>query len=180
MHPTRLAPTNTMPQNSKKTVSIIVASAQNNVIGKDNALLWRLSDDLRNFKRLTSNHAVIMGRKTYDSIGKPLPNRLNIVVTRSKNLQIEGCRMALSLEEALEIAQKEDDNCNEIFIIGGETIYRQALPLADVVYFTEVFTTLEGDAFFPELGSEWKEQTRTHFKANEKNEYDFDVVIYKK
>lgn len=162
-----------------QTLSIIVAVAENGVIGKDNKLLWRLSDDLKNFKRLTTNHAIIMGRKTFDSIGRALPNRINIVISRSKTLKIEGCEVVNSIEAATEIAAKLSD-ANEVFIIGGDTIYRQTLPLAATIYYTKVYATMDGDAFFPALGSEWQETERTAFTANEKNEFNFDVITFKK
>lgn len=157
-------------------VSIIVAVAKNGVIGKDNQLIWRLSDDLKNFRKLTTGHAVIMGRKTYDSIGKPLPNRVNIVISRQKDLEIEGCVIANSFENALEKAQKLSEK-EEVFIIGGENIYNQALSIADKLYYTVVNVIIEGDAFFPKLDkNQWNVINRTQFSANEKNEYNFEVI----
>ncbi len=158
-------------------ISIIVAVAENGAIGKDNQLLWRLSDDLKQFKALTTGHAVIMGRKTYESIGKPLPNRTNIVITRqAKVSDDESVRTANSIEKAIEMA-KEVKGDEEIFIIGGGNIYEQSLELTDKIYLTEVKVTIEGDTHFPELrANEWKEVSRKSYQKNEKNDHDFDVV----
>lgn len=161
-------------------LSMIVAVAENGVIGNDNQLIWRLSDDLKNFKRLTTGNIIIMGRKTFDSIGKPLPNRTSIVVTRNKDLKIPGCEVVNSIEEALKVASRLQTEMQKVFIIGGENIYRQTLDMTSTIYYTKVFASPTGDAFFPELSTDWKEQERTSFKANEKNEYDFDVILYGK
>lgn len=161
-------------------LSIIVAVSENGVIGKDNQLLWRLSADLKYFKNLTSKHAVIMGRKTYESIGKPLPNRTNIVISSNTSFKAEGIEIVNSLEKAIEKAQKLHPN-NEIFIIGGGSIYKQALSIANKVYYTEVKTNIEGDTFFPKLDSEiWQEISRTSHQADEKNEFDYAFVIYQR
>jgi dihydrofolate reductase len=157
-------------------ISIIVAVAENGVIGKDNQLLWRLSEDLKLFKKRTTNHVIIMGRKTYDSIGKPLPNRLNIVISRSKDLEIEGCLVANSLEKAIEIAKNDSDK-EEVFIIGGEKIYTLAEKLATKLYLTKVNATLEGDAFFNLKPYEnWTTVSSFSYQKDEKNEYDFEVL----
>lgn len=157
-------------------ISLIVAVAENGVIGKDNALIWKLSEDLKNFKRITSGHSIIMGRKTFESIGRPLPNRTNIVVSRDTNLQIEGCYMARSLDEAFQLAAQADGN-DEAFVIGGATIYEQALLFVDKVYLTKVKASPEGDAFFAiSVFDSWEVVSKTSFKKDEKNEYDFEVV----
>ncbi len=157
-------------------ISIIVAVAENDVIGKDNQLLWRLSEDLKLFKKRTSHHAVIMGRKTYDSIGKPLPNRLNIVISRSKDLKIEGCTVASSLQDAIEIAKNESDK-DEVFVIGGEKIYNLAENLATKLYLTKVDASLDGDAFFNlKPYGNWKLLASLSYQKDEKNEYDFEVL----
>ena len=157
-------------------ISIIVAVAENGVIGKDNQLLWRLSEDLKLFKKRTSHHAVIMGRKTYDSIGKPLPNRLNIVISRSKDLKIEGCTVANSLQDAIEMAKNESDK-DEVFIIGGEKIYNLAESLATKLYLTKVNATLDGDAFFNlKPYEDWILVSSFSYRKDEKNEYDFEVL----
>jgi len=158
-------------------ISIIVAVAENGVIGKDNQLLWRLSDDLKQFKALTSGHAVIMGRKTFDSIGKPLPKRTNIVITRQDKVSEDtSVLVANSIERAVEMAKELKGN-DEIFIIGGGNIYEQSLAITDKVYLTEVKTTIDGDTYFPDLSKdEWEEISRKSYQKGEKNEYDFDVV----
>lgn len=126
-------------------VSIIVAVAENGVIGKDNQLIWRLPDDLKRFKKLTTSHPIIMGRKTFDSIGKPLPGRTSIVVTRNQDFKMDGIVIVHSFEEALKEAGKLDTN--EVFVIGGGELYKMALSVADRLYITEVKTTIEGDTF---------------------------------
>lgn len=158
-------------------ISIIVATAENGVIGKDNQLLWKLSADLKQFRILTTGHSVIMGRKTFESIGRPLPNRTNIVVSRQKDLILpEGVLKVNSLEAAIETAKNYSGN-EEIFIIGGGNVYEQALKITDKIYLTEVKASIEGDAFFPALNiDEWKEIARILHQKDEKNEYDFDFV----
>jgi dihydrofolate reductase len=138
-------------------ISLIVAASENGVIGKDGGLPWRIREDMLRFKKLTMGHPCIMGRKTWGSIpNKPLPGRTNIVVTRNESFQSEGARLARSLEAALAIAREEAPS--EIMIIGGEEIYREALPLADRIYFTEVTGNFEGDAFFPQANPyEWRQ-----------------------
>jgi dihydrofolate reductase len=145
-------------------LSLIVAVAENGVIGGGNQLLWKLPADLKRFKETTSGHAIIMGRKTYESIGRPLPNRRNIVVTR-QDLNIEGVEVVHSLEEA--IAKVSEDA--EAFIIGGAELYRQALPFVDRIYLTAVHQSFDGDVYFPELGSEWKEIAKEEGVLDEKN-----------
>lgn len=156
-------------------ISIIVACSENNVIGKDNGLIWRLSNDLKRFKALTTGHAIVMGRKTFESIGRPLPNRRNIIL--SKNLEaMDGCEIMRSADEVLEFAKSTDE---ELFIIGGGQVYEQFLPFADKLYLTLVHTEAEGDTFFPALNrDEWTEVARESFKADEKNEFDYEFVDY--
>jgi dihydrofolate reductase len=161
-------------------LSMIVAVADNGIIGNDNQLIWRLSNDLKNFKRLTTGNVIIMGRKTFDSIGKPLPNRINIVVTRSEGLEISGCEVANSIEEALKVASQLKTETQEVFIIGGENIYRQTMDSVSTIYYTKVHAKPKGDASFPELSEDWREEERTSFKADAKNEFDFDVILYKR
>ncbi|MBL7058631.1 dihydrofolate reductase [Patescibacteria group bacterium] len=133
----------------KPTISIICAMAESNrAIGKENQLLWHISDDLKNFKRLTSGHPIIMGQKTYESIGKPLPNRTNIVLTKDYKLEIEGCVVAFSIEDAINKAQDVDSE--EIFIIGGGQVYQQTIGLADKLYLTLIEGDFEADTFFPD------------------------------
>lgn len=157
------------------TISIIVAAAQNGVIGRDNQLIWRLPDDLKQFKRLTMNHPMVMGRKTFDSIGKPLPGRTSIVVSRNSGLQIEDCTVVASLSEAFEIAQTSETE--EVFVIGGAEIYRLALPFTQKIYLTEVHTEVEGDASFAIPDREnWQETSRIAHPADEKHAFAFDFV----
>ena len=133
-------------------ISIIVAVAENNAIGYDNHLLWHISEDLKRFKSFTTGHHIIMGRKTYESVGKPLPGRINIVISRQANYSAEGCLVAKSLEEALELAKQD----SEVFIIGGGEIYKEVLSITDKIYLTRVHAGFAADTFFPELNlSEW-------------------------
>lgn len=133
-------------------IAIIVAVAENGVIGGDNRLLWHISEDLKHFKAVTTGHPVVMGRKTYESLGRPLPNRRNVVVTRQP-LVLDGCEVAHSLGEALALFAPEE----RVFVIGGAQIYEQALPLCDEFYLTRVFRAYEGDTRFPAWDeSEWR------------------------
>ena len=129
-------------------VSLISAIAKNNALGKDNKLIVRISADMKRFKALTSGHAIIMGRKTFESIGRPLPNRTNIVVTRDKGFKADGCEVVHSVEEAVEVAKKVEDI--EIFIIGGGQIYKQSITFADKLYLTIVEGEPEADTYFPD------------------------------
>ena len=131
----------------KNNITMIVAAATNHTIGKDNQLLWHISEDLKRFKALTSGHAIIMGRKTFESLPKALPNRTNIVITRKRDYSAPGAHVCHSLEEALEMASGD----LQPFIIGGGEIYKQALPHTDTIELTRVHKTFEGDAFFPEI-----------------------------
>jgi dihydrofolate reductase len=145
-------------------ISIIVAVSENGVIGKEGKLPWYIPEDLKHFKQLTSGNVVIMGRKTYESIGKPLPNRLNIVITREKNSVIDGCITVNSIKDAIRKAGTD----KEIFIIGGGEIYKKSLKFADKVYLTKIHQTIEGDTHFPTLSDKWKEINR-----EDKNGYSF-------
>ena len=131
-----------------KTLGIIAAVAQNGVIGVDGDLPWRLPEDLKHFKRTTSGHPIIMGRKTYESIGRPLPKRHNIVITRNPDFEAPGCTVVHSLDAALEVAWAEDD---EVWVIGGAGLYAAALPRATRLELTEVHRSVPGDTFFPEF-----------------------------
>lgn len=159
-------------------VTIIAAIAENNALGKNNQLLWHLPADLKRFKKTTLNHVVIMGRKTFESLGKPLPNRTNILITRDKNYKVEGCVVVNSLKEALETATKEDENP---FILGGAEIYKQAMPFTDKLDVTFVHHKFDADVFFPEIDKTiWKETSREDLKANEKNKYDYSFVTFER
>jgi dihydrofolate reductase len=156
-------------------ISIIVAVSTNGVIGKDNQLLWRLSDDLKQFKKLTTGHCIIMGRKTFESIGKPLPNRTNIIISRQNDFSVENCYVASSLQKAVDLAQSLQQN-DEIFIIGGGNVYVQALEISNKIYLTDVHTSIDGDTFFSYDKTKWREISRIHHPADDKNEYAFDFV----
>lgn len=157
-------------------VSIIVAVADNGVIGDKNALLWHISEDMRFFKRTTSGHPVIMGRKTYDSLGRPLPNRTNVVISRTVK-DIEGCTVVGSLEEAIALFPAEE----EIFVIGGAQIYALALERADRFYLTRVHHCYEGDTSFPEWDQdEWQLISKESFEQGEKFPYPFSFELYQR
>ena len=153
-------------------VSIIVATDENGGIGIENRLPWRLSDDLRHFKELTTGHHIIMGRKTYESIGKPLPGRTSIVITRNPNFRAQGCLIAHSLADALALAQERGED--EVFICGGASLYAQTIKDADRLYLTRVHTQIRADAFFPQFDeSGWEEKSVYNHEADERNEYPF-------
>ncbi|HOA91456.1 MAG: dihydrofolate reductase [Bacillota bacterium] len=134
-------------------LSIVVAVGKNNIIGKENGLLWHLPNDLKHFRKITEGHTIIMGRKTFESIGRVLPNRRHIVLTRSSDFQVEGVEKASSIEEVLKLVENEE----EAFVIGGGEIYRQFLPLVQRIYMTEVDIEKDADVFFPAIDSlEWK------------------------
>ena len=157
-------------------ISIIVAVAANGVIGDNNSLLWHISEDLRNFKRITSGHPVVMGRKTFESLGRPLPNRTNVVVSRTVT-EIEGCRVAASLDEAIAMFPEDE----EVFIIGGAQIYAQALDSADKIYLTRVEHDYEGDTSFPEWDATcWRLTSREAFPRGEKYLYPFAFEEYER
>ena len=153
-------------------VTIVVAIAENHAIGKDNQLLWHLPKDLKHFKEITSGGTVIMGRKTYDSVGKPLPNRRNIIITRQQ-IEIAGCEVVNSLQAALDLCREH----KEVFIVGGAEIYKQAMPLTDKIYLTIVHENFEADTYFPEISKDiWKETERTDHEADEKNPLSFSFI----
>ena len=158
-------------------ITLIAAVADNNALGKDNQLIWHLPSDLKRFKKVTSNHHVIMGRKTYESLGKPLPNRTNIIISRNTDFKAEGCVVVNSLQAALEAAKKDENP----YILGGAEIYEQAILFADKLDITFVHHQFEADAFFPEISkSLWKETSREDFKADEMNIYDYSFVTYQR
>jgi dihydrofolate reductase len=163
-------------------ISIIVAVAENNVIGKDNKLIWHLPDDMKFFMEKTTGHCVITGRKNYESIPmkfRPLPNRTNIVVTNQNNYAAPGAVVVSSIDEG--IAKAKEANEKELFIIGGAEIYKQTLNISDRIYLTKIYHTFDGDAFFPTLDTnEWKEVARKEGLVNEKNIYQHDYLIYEK
>ncbi|WP_075344236.1 dihydrofolate reductase [Tenacibaculum agarivorans] len=157
-------------------IVIIAAIGKENELGKDNDLIWHLPADLKRFKKVTSGHHIIMGRNTFESIGKPLPNRTSIIITRNNNYFQDGCLIANSLEQAIELT-----NGNDAFIIGGAQIYKEALAkgLADRLDITLVHQSFDADVFFPEIDqSIWKEVAREDCIADEKNKYDYSFVSY--
>lgn len=158
-------------------ISIIVAASTNNVIGAQGDLPWRLSDDLKRFKAVTMGKAIVMGRKTWESIGRALPGRQNIVVTRQDGFVAEGCDVVASIEEAVTAAGDVD----EIMVIGGSQIYELALPMADRLYLTRVHAKVEGDAFFPVVDeTEWHCISDEPHEADERNEFGFSFRAYER
>lgn len=161
-----------------KNISIIVAIAENDAIGKDNLLLWHLPDDLKRFKEITLGHRVIMGRNTYLSLPfRPLRNRTNVVITDDPGEKFEGCTTVNSIGEAMELC----DDGEESFIIGGGSVYRQFMPLANKLYITRVHKEFEADTFFPKIDeNEWKLMDSEHHPADEKHEFPFTFLTYVK
>ena len=157
-------------------ISIIVAVADNGVIGDKNNLLWHISEDLRNFKRVTTGHPVVMGRNTYLSLGRPLPGRTNVVVSRTA-ARIEGCRVVRSLEEAFALFPADE----EVFVIGGAQIYAQTIGMADRLYITRVEHDYEGDTSFPVWNrSQWRLVSDERFERGEKYPYPFVIEVYER
>lgn len=161
------------------TITIIAAIANNNALGKDNDLIWHLPADLKRFKKVTSGHHILMGRNTFESIGKPLPNRTTVIITRNSDYKAAGCIVVNSIEKALEVAK--DDA--QIFIIGGAQIYKQTIAsnLVDQLDITKVHHTFDADVYFPAIDTGiWKEVSKEDFEADEKNKYDYSFISYKK
>jgi len=156
-------------------ISVIAAVSDNGVIGADGDLPWRLSADLRNFKAVTMGKPIVMGRKTWDSLGRPLPGRQNIIITRQSGFDADGCDVVPYPAKALTVA----DDSDEIMIIGGGQIYAMFLRRADRIYLTRVHTEIEGDAFFPELDEEqWQRVSAEHHEADDTNEYAFTFEVW--
>ncbi len=156
-------------------LTIIAAIAKNNALGKDNKLIWHLPADLKRFKKVTSGHHVIMGRKTYESLGRPLPNRTNIIISRNKNYIANDCVVVHSLTDAIQAAAID----NNPFILGGAEIYKQAMEVADILDLTFVHHEFDADAFFPKIDANiWKVESKVDFNADEKNKYAFSFVKY--
>jgi dihydrofolate reductase len=154
-------------------VSSVVAISENNAIGKDNKLLWYLPTDLKHFKQITNGQTIIMGRKTFDSMGKPLPNRRNIVITRNPDLKLDGAEVTNSVAEALSLCKTE----KEVFIIGGAEIYKQAMDQTNRIYLTRVHQRFDADAYFPELDmTKWVETAREEHQPDEKNNIAFTFL----
>lgn len=157
--------------------------ARNRTIGRNNALPWHLPEDLKFFKRVTMGKPIIMGRKTWESIGRPLPGRCNIVISRNKNFQADGIETVNSLQQAISLAEQisQRDGVDEVCVIGGAEIYAQALPLADRLYLTQVHADVEGDTFFPEFDlNQWQEVEREDFYASLANPWDYSFLVLDK
>ena len=164
-------------------LAVIVAAARNGVIGSNNALPWHLPEDLRYFKRVTMGKPIVMGRKTFESIGRPLPGRTNIVMTRASNFAHEGVRVVHDLDAALALAEGLAliEGCEELMVIGGAQIYAETLPRAARLYLTEVHADVEGDTFLPEIDmASWSEVRREAFSAAGPNPYDYSFVVYER
>lgn len=160
-------------------ISLIVATSENDVIGKDGSIPWHIPADLKHFKTLTMGHHIIMGRKTYESIGKPLPGRINIILTKNPGYKADGCIVADSLQKAINIAREQKNS--EVFIIGGEEIFKLVLPMADRVYLTRVHEKFDGDAYLPKLDPvKWKQVSCQVHLRDEQNPYPFDFCVYEK
>ncbi len=160
-------------------ISAIVAATRNWVIGKDNEIPWYLPSDLKYFKKTTLDHHIIMGRKNYESIGRPLPKRVNIVVTRKKGYEAPGCVVVHSIEDALKVAR--DNKETEAFICGGGEIYKQTMDIIDRLYFTEIEATVEGDIFFPEFSEDdWELVSIERNQADDRNEYGYNFKVYER
>lgn len=155
-------------------IAIVVAAAENNVIGKDNGLIWHLPADLRHFKQITMGHPILMGRKTYESIGKPLPGRTSVIITTQKDYEAEGCIVTHSVQEAVAQARQLDE---DLYIIGGAHIYEQTLPVTDRIYMTRVHASFNGDVYFPELDEkDWETVEEEHHEPDEKNKYSYSFL----
>ncbi len=155
-------------------IKIVVAVSKNNIIGDSNKLIWNLPADLRHFKETTTGHPIVMGRKTYDSIGRPLPNRRNIIITRDKDYQVDGCEIVNSIEEALLLTN------NDCFIIGGGEIYRQSLPIAQQIFMTLIDEDFNGDTNFPELDKSWYVSSKVDHHSDEKNPHNYSFILYER
>ena len=164
-------------------LAIIVAAAENGVIGRNNAVPWHLPGDLQYFKRVTMGKPIVMGRKTFESIGRPLPGRTNVVISRDPDYSAEGVRVAGSLEAALRMAEDIAliDGAEELVVIGGAEIYREALPLARRLYLTEVHAVVDGDARLPDINWQvWRETQRERHAAEGNNPYDYSFVVFER
>lgn len=158
-------------------IAIIVATDNNRLIGKDNDLPWKLSADLKYFKQVTMGKPLIMGRKTHESIGRPLPGRKNIIITRDQAFNADGCVVVNSIEAAL----AECSGAEEVMVMGGASLYEQFLPRADKLYLTKVDAELTGDTWFPEWQlAQWTELQREDHQADEKNEFDYSFIVYER
>ena len=159
------------------TISLVVAASTNNVIGSDGGLPWHLPDDLRHFKRLTTGNPIVMGRRTFESIGRPLPDRRNIVMTRDAAYAAEGCDVVSSIDEVLDLVS----DAEEVMIIGGGQVYRDFFSYADRIYLTRVQADVEGDTYFPDVDeAAWQLVSSEPHAADEKHAYAFDVMVFER
>lgn len=157
-------------------ISLIWAMDDNRVIGKNNQLPWHLPEDLKFFKKTTIGHPIAMGRKTHDSIGRSLPGRENIIITRNKDYSSDGCTVLSSVEELIQYSK---DQNKEIFVIGGAEIFKAVFPFADRLYITKIYHTFEGDTYFPEIDmDQWNLEFNEPGIKDEKNPYDYEFFIY--
>lgn len=158
-------------------ITLIAAAAENNALGKDNQLVWHLPDDFKRFKQITSGHYIIMGRKTFESFPKPLPNRTHVIITRQKNYNVDGCIVVNSIEDAIKVCPIDE----EVFIIGGADIYNQSIDFADKIELTKVHANFEADAFFPEINlNHWKLIFEEKHVQDEKHNFDFTFQTFVK
>ena len=164
-------------------LSVIVAVAENGIVGRDNALPWHLPADLKYFKKMTLGKPIVMGRKTFESIGRPLPGRTNIVISRNPDFVAQGVFVCASVQDALAVAAdvSSRDGGNELMVIGGAAIYSATIPLAECLYITEVHAEVEGDAQLPAIEwGQWQEQSRQRHSASEAGGFDFSFVVYRR
>lgn len=161
-------------------ISLVAAVAKNNAIGRRNELLWHLPADFKHFKNTTSNHYILMGRKTFESFPKPLPNRIHLIVTKQLNYEVpENCFVFSSIEEAITFAVIKNQEI--VYVIGGGEIYRQTIQMADELIVTHVEASFnDADAFFPEIGDQWHVVSKVFFEADDKNIFDFTIIKYQK
>lgn len=158
-------------------ITLIAAAAENNALGKDNQLVWHLPNDFKRFKQITSGHYIVMGRKTFESFPKPLPNRTHVIITRQKNYKAADCFVVSSIEKALEICPKNED----VFIIGGAEIYKQSIDIADKIELTRVHATFDADVYFPEIdGKKWDLVFEEYHPKDEKHHFDFTFQTFLK
>lgn len=159
-------------------ISIIVAVSENDVIGKNGHLPWHLSRDLKRFKAITTGHHILLGRKNYDDIGRPLPNRVNLVLSRNASFEAPGCVVVRNLEQAFEIARNSGEE--ELFVIGGACVYESAMPMATKLYLTRVHANIDGDVKMPPLGNGWKLLSEERFGKSEKDDFDTTFQIFER
>ena len=172
-----------MPESFDVSISMIVAMADNRVIGRKNQLPWHLPHDLKYFKATTMGKPIIMGRKTYESIGRPLPGRSNIVVTTNPDFRAEGVKVVHNIDQALEVAEGVAvvDGAQEIMVIGGAQLYAEMLPRTQRLYLTQVHADIEGDAMFPELDwAQWQQLEREDYLAEGSNPYNYSFIVYRR